>query len=552
MDGSPWQLYVFRETYRFVGAARLVEPLLDDVRAGRIADALVRAGEIESALADAGDPERDQAARLTDTLAAALVEGRRDDGRATMGASILARSLAASGPLRVVPPESFSYYALHPADFVERMASPPLDGVRRAAVVGLRSIGTTLSAVVSAALRARGGAAERRTVRPRGEPYARSLHLDGPEAEWVRRHLEDGSDFLVVDEGPGLSGSTLLAVVDALVGAGVPLDRLTIVCTRQPDPSKLLARNGPERWRALRTAVVRCAPRLPAGFAPMAPGGWRARFLGAHARWPACWPWLERAKALSDDGRTLLKFEGLGRHGADALARAALAAEAGFGASVRRASDGRAAYGVLPGTAACACRLDEAIVDRLADYCAWRAGGAPADASPSRLEDMARENAAVALGVDVRLALEIERPVVADARMMPHEWIELPSRVLVKTDAASHGDDHLLPGPTDVAWDLAGAIVEWRMPRAAIARLVAGYARRSGDRVERRLPAWLLAYALYALAWTELAAAGVELADEHERLAREAEGRRRWLRAAAALGLLGKGAAALAAAGRPA
>jgi hypothetical protein len=545
MAASPWNLCVFRETRRGVALATLVEALLDDVRGGRGADALVRSGEIESALADANAPEAAAAAALTDALATALVAGRECEDEPVRS---LAQSLSSAAELCVVPPEGFSYYGLHPRDFADRMASPPLDDVREAAVIGLRSIGTTLSAVVCAALRARGARAQRWTVRPSGTPYARFLRLDSRDARWVDRQVGSGAEFIVVDEGPGLSGSSLLAVVDALVALGVPGERITVVCTRDPDPSKLLASEAPRRWRRVRAVAVRSAPRIPVGYAGLPPGGWRRRFLGADARWPACWPWLERAKAVSSDGRTLLKFEGLGRHGADAARRAAMAAQAGFGPSVGAAVDGRVGYEIIAGRASCACRLDERTIDRLADYCAWRSCSLHAvPSSNGDVDEMVRVNAAVAMGVDLHIALALERPVVADAHMMPHEWIEDPQGALWKTDAASHGDDHLFPGPTDAAWDLAGAIVEFRMPRAAIERFLTRYTRRSGDRAEARLPSWLVAYALHRLAWAELAAANVESPAEQERLRHESESRRRWLRVAAGMGLLGRGGAALAA-----
>jgi hypothetical protein len=536
MYGSPWHLRVFRESSRAIGARQLVGGVLDDVGAGRLADALVRAGEIESALADAVAPEAPAAAALTDALAEALLE---PDAPQSECVRDLCRPLDNGGSLRVVPPEGFSYYALHPCDVAERAAAPPLDTTRQAAVLGVRSIGTTMSAVLCAALRRRGGRAERRTVRPRGVPYARALRFKRSEARWVAHHLTMGSEFVVIDEGPGLSGSTILSVVGALQAAGAALERILVVGTRQPDPARLLARDAALRWRALRVATVQCESRVPPDFAPLAPGGWRSRFLSADAPWPGCWTWQERAKALSSDGRRLLKFEGLGRHGSEARMRSAMAAAAGFGVPAREARDGQVAYDVAVGTPTCACRLDERTIDRVADYCAWRASLGPADSAGGALEDMARSNAAVALGVDIGVELEVARPVVADARMMPHEWIEAPEGVLWKTDAASHGDDHFFPGPTDVAWDLAGAAFEWRMPRPAIDRLLARYAERSGDRAEKRFSGWLLAYALYRLAWTELAAASVGTAAEEERLSREADAHRHWLRVSAGHALFG-------------
>ena len=44
--------------------------------------------------------------------------------------------------------------------------------------------------------------------------------------------------------------------------------------------------------------------------------------------------------------------------------------------------------------------------------------------------------------------------------MQPHEWIRTTSG-WIKTDALDHHNDHLLPGNQDIAWDIAGAAVEF-------------------------------------------------------------------------------------------
>ena len=68
--------------------------------------------------------------------------------------------------------------------------------------------------------------------------------------------------------------------------------------------------------------------------------------------------------------------------------------------------------------------------------------------------------------------------------MMPYEWIAAPGAPPLKLDATAHGDDHLFPGPVDVAWDLAGAIVEWRMSASARRIFLDGYRHASGDRFD--------------------------------------------------------------------
>jgi thiamine kinase-like enzyme len=76
---------------------------------------------------------------------------------------------------------------------------------------------------------------------------------------------------------------------------------------------------------------------------------------------------------------------------------------------------------------------------------------------------------------------------------------------ILKTDATSHGDDHFFPGPTDIAWDLAGAIVEWEMDSEAAEFLTSRYARLSNDDPRPRLPAFLLAYTVFRMGYCKMA-----------------------------------------------
>src|SRR5438552_14255185 len=101
--------------------------------------------------------------------------------------------------------------------------------------------------------------------------------------------------------------------------------------------------------------------------------------------------------------------------------------------------------------------------------------------------------------------------------MMPHEWIAAGEQ-LMKTDGASHGDDHLFPGPTDVAWDLAGVILEWNLGRDQRQFFLSEYERRSGDNARSRLPAYLLAYSVFRMACCRMAAAAMAAWDESHRL----------------------------------
>src|SRR5262249_32633249 len=120
------------------------------------------------------------------------------------------------------------------------------------AVIGIRSIGCTLSAITAAALRIARRPSERITVRPTGHPYRRSLALTTSQLNWVGSQRSKSACFVIVDEGPGRSGSTFLAVAEALEREGVPAESITIVGSRPFDPASLCAEDAESRWTKFR------------------------------------------------------------------------------------------------------------------------------------------------------------------------------------------------------------------------------------------------------------------------------------------------------------
>ncbi len=63
-----------------------------------------------------------------------------------------------------------------------------------------------------------------------------------------------------------------------------------------------------------------------------------------------------------------------------------------------------------------------------------------------------------------------------------------------------HAEGHQLPGPADIAWDLAGTIVEWELAAPAAEFFLEEYRRRSGDDAGKRLRPYLLLYSVLRMA----------------------------------------------------
>lgn len=401
------------------------------------------------------------------------------------------------------------------------------------AVIGIRSIGTTLSAVVVAAARRRSLPAERITVRPAGHPFDRHTRFSEEQRTWIGTMVARRARFLVVDEGPGLSGSSFLSVAEALERDGVPARQITLLASHAARPEMMCAPQAAERWPRFQCLAVEGGPQVPAEAAVSLCGGqWRRHFGWEAARWPACWPAVERAKFLSRDGRMLFKFEGFGAYGSAPIARSAELARAGFGPRVADAGQGFAAYEILAGERLPAAPLSGPLLRELARYCAFRRETLATDriCDPAPLAELlqtnVREELAFEAGDRFDVHYEAAPAVITDGRMQPHEWLPLPDGRLQKFDAASHGDDHFYPGPTDIAWDLAGAIIEWAMDQRAAELFVNAYRNATADDPTRRLPFFLAAYAAFRVGWCRMAEGATGDPQEKQRLRRAGDGYR--------------------------
>lgn len=545
---SGLNLLVFRGDQRHASGQKMkaaltarLEQMCSHCSHGALLGALLLAGELECGVADVDGEAACSFERLTDRIADALLSGELDSPGAHVKLQTLdfeslanaARDLPAPAQLRISTPEGFAYYALHPLAY----ANVPREIFAREhlLVVGIRSIGTTLSSVVTAAARAHGISAERFTVRPQGHPYNRDAEFTAEQMAAIRKAVTCGASFAVVDEGPGLSGSSFLAVAEALERAGVSTKKIVLISGHAPNVDVLCATDAARRWQRFRCIPVAGEASRPDQAMEFVGGGqWRNRLIANAAEWPAAWTSFERLKYLSpteQGDQRLFKFAGFGHYGDAVFEREWKVAAAGFGPMPREESDGFISYpwifsAGMNGRFLSASDLNSNILSRLAEYCAFRMRAFAVELSDlNALQQMADHNLRE-LGLELDAKLRLERPVIADGRMQPHEWLLSKDGKLLKTDSGSHGDDHFFPGPTDVAWDLAGAIVEWQMNEQQIAEFVDRYFRASGDDARARIDGFVKAYAVFRLGYCLMAANAMTGSDEQPRLLRAATGYR--------------------------
>ena len=492
-------------------------------RHGALAAVFIEAGKLVQGIADADfaeqqrdapSPAQSAAMALLLRLAGALRQSW-DSGFKGPLAAVTAPELAGltlPEQIEVRHPEGYAFYALYPESYIE--AAKRLRGGPVPTVIGIRSIGTGLAALVASVL----GAEPPLTVRPVGHPFRRELSL-APELAKAILSRRNGT-YAIVDEGPGLSGSSFGAVVDFLEDAGLPRERIHVFPSHPGELGPQASSAHRERWarlarhcvvfdtlaletptpeHALSRWIEHLVGPLTAPLEDLSGGAWRAGAFASEAEWPAVNVQQERRKFLArtDGGTYLVKFAGLGED-ARKVARARLLGEAGFTAPVVGHRHGFLVERWLSD----ARPLDPTHVDRrrlvetVGSYLAFRAQHFPATrrqgASLAKLVDIARHNAAQALGpaaaerLDAMMrnvaALEEEvRPIEVDGRMHPWEWLVRRDGALLKTDALDHHAAHDLVGCQDVTWDVVGAAVELGLTpseREAVCTIVAGATRR--------------------------------------------------------------------------
>ena len=524
-----WNMYVFRDGRRSVGGAELTLGLKGALLRWRVATgqdsedclvaALIAAGELECALLDSCEGRRPGsndscgiASQVTDALAQALLSGHKD-----LLSSILqkAEQLRIEGRYEVAIQEGFAYYALHPRK-VAMLIEESGFGTRlerRVCVLGIRSIGVTLGAVACAALAVRGIPCRRISVRPTGHPYDRRLDVTPRLRRWVA--MAGDAEFLIVDEGPGISGSSFLAVAEALEHCGVAHSRIHLIGSREVDPATLRAADAIRRWGRYHFHGMQVAPISPPGAgADISGGAWRRYFRCPEDAMPAAWAPLEPARFLARDGQSIFRFEGLGHYGEAVGARAALLADRGFAPPYLGNRRGFGEYALVPGRMLTLADCSRELLGRMARCLALRSTAfTSAAAQTPELETMLRWNWQNEFGEELGSAesrLSAERVAICDGRMLPHEWLRSERGELLKLDAGTHGDNHFFPGPCDIAWDVAGTIVEWELEGEARDYFVGEYTRHSGDAVAERLRPYLLAYATFRMGWSRMAAAAMQ------------------------------------------
>lgn len=461
----------------FIAAGELAQGIADREQAARGIDARSPAADAAMALLVA-------LARAIDTSWA----GQRPSLEPIRSrlAELTARALPET--VRTKRAEGYAFYAVYPEAYLAAARVAPIAPDH---VIGIRSIGSGLAALVAAAT----GAPLPATVRPQGDPFRRVVCV-APElvAEWLR---DPRAVFAIVDEGPGLSGSSFGAIADLLEDRGVAPPQLLYFPSHAGQLGAAASTRHRDRWQRARRYVVTAhelvrgrlegwieevAGALVEPLVELSAGAWRQVRYPRRSEWPPSFIQQERLKFLARTrtGSWLARFVGLGASGRHALDLARATSAAGFTPEVAGLRHGFLIERWLEDAPALHPRAfdRDRLLAHLARYLALRATRrAVAGASCTELIAMVRRNVTLAIGGDVadRITSRLDpiamQPVEIDGKLHAWEWLVQPGGTLIKTDAYDHHAAHDLIGCQDIAWDVVGAAVELGLSEAEEQRL---------------------------------------------------------------------------------
>ncbi|TPI76751.1 hypothetical protein [Mesorhizobium sp. B2-8-9] len=412
------------------------------------------------------------------------------------------------------PAEGYALYALYPETYLLAALQSGLDA--NTCVIGIRGVGLGLAAMVAAALHAPPPV----SVRPIGHPFRRHICAT-PEllGGWRdRAHAK----FAIVDEGPGLSGSSFHAVVAWLRRQGIDQERIHLFPSHRGGPGVQASADMQAIWSHcsrhvadfeaafdgcvapnLRHWVANLLGKPDVELCEISGGEWRKHISTPPEHWPPVFAGFERRKFMARAGteRWLVKFAGLGGTGQHKLHTARWVHRAGFGTQ-----PAGLCHGFLIERWTDADRLDrtelarDLLVEWLGRYLGWRAAELPteeAGASLDGLADMTVQNCREALGEGPAEALRgwfarhsshpFLRRIEIDGRLHPWEFLVRPEGTLLKTDAVDHCRSHDIVGCQDIAWDIAGATVEYELSAAELSRLIQGIEAQMSRAVDHSL-----------------------------------------------------------------
>ncbi|HEX3019488.1 MAG TPA: hypothetical protein VHP36_04270 [Chitinispirillaceae bacterium] len=470
-----------------------------------IVSLLIECGELETGITDFYCDKKDTVNQLisicrkNSILAGSILNSICSNGVFQLDRMIeiktnlcLIKSIHFPAKISLNVPEGFVYYGLYPEIYLES-TSIFFEEIKpeNIMVVGLRSIGTPLSALVAARLETEGCNVKTLTIRPKGHPYNRFPDFD----DKIRNILQGCVSYyvIVVDEGPGLSGSSIGGTLSALRLNGIDLNRTVVFPSWVPSGDQFISENSRNLWQNCKKFCGSFEKQWILNgkleknlqkkiICDLSAGMWRGRFLDDRLSYPPVHPHHEKRKYLLTDkdekslSLWVAKFCGLGKYGSENVLRADKISSMGYSPVVKKLSSGFAVMEYVPGKIVRKSDVDEKMIEFVKDYLMFinKSLSVPLQVSFDQMLEMIFVNIEEGLGGKwykksdrlkrLPCSLYEDGVVSIDGHMMPHDFL-ITENGIIKVDHIEHHNDQFFHGPQNICWDIAGFFMEFELDR---------------------------------------------------------------------------------------
>lgn len=434
-------------------------------------------------------------------------------------------------------PEGFVYYGLYPETYLEAAENFYKEiKPENVTVIGLRSIGTQLSAIVAALLENCNCNVNTFTVRPQGHPFDRFLKLDSSVIDKIR--CDNRSYVILVDEGPGLSGSSIGGSLREMIKLGIQDEKLVIFPSWMSDENNFISENAKTMWKKCRKYVGSFENQWVKNHKlenilkkkiifDISSGRWRGKKFKDESEYPAVNPQHERRKYLIEDdsykgsSRWLAKFVGLGKYGRKSVLRADILSEFGFSPHIHKLKSGFAVMEYVDGKPLSSKDKNSSLFDFVIKYLSCinqNMTVSNQNVSYDHMMEMIYCNIEEGLGSDWCQFIEDklkmtshayeESPVSIDGRMMPQDFLKTPDGIL-KVDHIEHNSDQFFYGCQNIAWDVVGFCVEFNLDHIQTDQFIKQF-KTVDPHIHSKTPFFMVAYLAFRLGYVTLAAKSLE------------------------------------------
>lgn len=413
-------------------------------------------------------------------------------------------------------PEGYAFYGHYPEAFFLSAEKFYKDySPETVYCIGIRSIGISFAAAAAAYLDDKGCSIHLTSVRTRGDYENRYISID--PSYLVKLNSNKNAYYLIADEGSGLSGSSFDITAEFLSSRGISDNKIIFLSTSGADSKDLKHKSYHTSFDELWINSGKLKELIETdNLTDLSCGKWKD-VISVSNDGIVIDPDEEKKKFLTEkeDGKYLVKFIGLGSHGKDIYTRLKKLSESGFVPDVIKYTGGFLISKFILGEPLNQASHSKEFLKFAADYFSFIEENFKSEPSknPDELFEMILENIKETMGEEWCATINEhhdsfinhirKEASYIDRNIHPYEWIKSSER-FYKTDAAEHSHDQRFPGCQNIAWDIAGFLIDFQLKEEEINYFLSFFKKERFPNLVNDLPYYYIAYLSYRIGYLSI------------------------------------------------